>query len=591
MSATSLIFTISLVDLARQGWNRVQSDLRAVSKTSDATAQSFRRMSTSFKVAAGAAAASYAAYRMLKPAVAVAGDLQEEMLGIRAELSGSGKEARTLANELAAIKNTAFTVQSYTPFNMTQIVGLQKELVKAGATVEQVTGKTGAAAAAAALATYEKLDPVVTGKALIGIATPFKIAADQYVGLADQISRASSASTAGTEEIVETAKYAALHMALLGKSSREMLVFSALMAQVGIKGTEAGTAIKNFFIKAAGVKQFKDANGNLVSMAKMVSILRESLKGKGKADKETFLNKIFGEQGMPAAMALLEEGANSFESISKAMEDSLSLTEKLSISMEGFNRQLTSLKGSATSTIAEMFTPALAPLTAIVAKMNEWITKWKFLRDNGFQETVSKGAMGGVVAGGVVAVAATAAGLLYGLKTVKSAGGVMAFLKRLGGTGAGITAGLGVQAATGVTPVFVTNWPAGGIGAGGTDTPGAGGLKRYLSGSELTINAAGDAEGAVLSTLGKAGVIGAVVSLAAAAALVYKSGYESNWKDSIPPSQQESMREVLGVSGKKPEIRNDINLNMTFGEKWKAANVHSSDPNTTVTPTVNRGRF
>jgi hypothetical protein len=223
--------------------------------------------------------------------------------------------------------------------------------------------------------------------------------------------------------------------------------------------------------------------------------------------------------------------------------------------------------------------------------MNEWITKWKFLRDNGFQETVSKGAMGGVVAGGVVAVAATAAGLLYGLKTVKSAGGVMAFLKRLGGTGAGITAGLGVQAATGVTPVFVTNWPAGGIGAGGTDTPGAGGLKRYLSGSELTINAAGDAEGAVLSTLGKAGVIGAVVSLAAAAALVYKSGYESNWKDSIPPSQQESMREVLGVSGKKPEIRNDINLNMTFGEKWKAANVHSSDPNTTVTPTVNRGRF
>lgn len=590
MSATSLVFTISLVDLARQGWTRVRSELQSIAKTSDDTGKAFQRMRTSFKAAAAAAGATYAAYRALRPAIGVAGELQEELIGVRSELMGSGKDARVLATELAAIKNTAFAVQSYTPYDMTQIVALEKELVKAGATVAQVTGKAGAAAAAAALATYEKLDPVVTGKALIGIATPFKIAADQYMGLADDISRASSASTAGTEEIVETSKYAAMHMALLGKSSREMLVFSALLAQAGIKGSEAGTAIKNFFIKAAAVKEFKDAHGNLIAMDKMVDVLRKRLKGKGAAEKETLLKEIFGEQGMPAAMALLEEGANSFEAISRAMQESLSLTEKLAEAMKGFNRQWTSLKGTAKSTVAEMFIPALSPLTKIVEKMNEWIAKWKFLRENGFQEAVSKGALGGVAAGGAVAGLATIAGLAYGSKTIKAAGGLGSFLKRLGGKAAGITEGLGVQAATGVAPVFVTNWPANmgsdisGMASSGGSTTGFG----RKAADWLAWLLAPIAARAPLAI----GVTAGGVALAAGAGAYYsKTGWERNWKDSIPPSELESMREVLGVAGKRgvPEVRNDINLNMNIGEGRPA--VVSSDPNTRVNLSVNRGRF
>ncbi len=92
-------------------------------------------------------------------------------------------------------------------------------------------------AAAAALATYEKLDPVLTGKALIGIGTPFKIAASGYADLADQISRAASASTA---EIAEAAKYAAGPLASMQRSSSEMLTLIALMAQQGVKGLMAG---------------------------------------------------------------------------------------------------------------------------------------------------------------------------------------------------------------------------------------------------------------------------------------------------------------------------------------------------------------
>ena len=47
-------------------------------------------------------------------------------------------------------------------------------------------------------------------------------------------------------------------------------------------------------------------------------------------------------------------------------------------------------------------------------------------------------------------------------------------LRGLGKTGAGIAAGKAIETATGVTPVFVTNWPAGGIGTA-DGVPGAAG--------------------------------------------------------------------------------------------------------------------
>ncbi|MBI5234731.1 MAG: phage tail tape measure protein [Deltaproteobacteria bacterium] len=499
MSVSSVAIQFTIVDALSKGVSAIKDRLHALSGASKEVKRDFDRMAASFKYAAITGLATRELYKGMKPAIGLAGDLQQEMLGVKAELMGAGKDARQLAEELKAIKSTAFDVQSWTPFDMTQIAALEKELIKAGASVEDITGKTGAAAASAALAVYERLDPVSTGKALIGISTPFKITAAGFMDLADTISRAASASTVGAAEIAESAKYAAGPMSSLGKSSKEMLALSAVMAQVGIQGSQAGVALKEFFLEAAKQKIFRDAKGSLLPTIKIIETMREKLKGMGEAQKSEVLGKVFGERGMQAALALLNDGKGSYKDIAAAMEQGISLQEKLNESMSGFNNQMLALKGTFRSTIADLYQPALPILTAIVAKTNELVSTLG--RASQKNETIGKAATGlsftGLGLGAAAALALGGAGVFYGRKVLKGTGGVGGLLKGVGSDAAGIAKGKAVEAATGVTPVFVTNWPATGYaGSNAADAlKSVGGLKKLPFGAVKNLLTMGGAIG------------------------------------------------------------------------------------------------
>lgn len=473
------------------------------------------------------ATAGYIAAKM-RPGVQAASELQAELLGVRAELSGVGSDTAKMAKQMVEAKKTAFSVQAITPFDMGQIVALEKELVKAGATMQDVVGKKGAAAAAAALATYEKMEPVLAGTALIAIGTPFKIAADGYADLADKISRAASASTVGASDIAESAKYAAGPLAKLGRSKGEMLALVAVMAQVGVTGTMAGTSLKNFFLRAAKVKGLRKANGDLKSTVQIIDALRKKTKHMGNAKQAAYLTKIFGQEGLPVALAMLNRGKGSFEEIVAAMRDAAPLSEKLRIQMEGFGRQLDSLHGTGKSTMALLFEPALKPLTALIAKTNDWTAALgkAAMQYKDIGKVVSYGAGGVAAAIGLYGAGKLLTGGLAGMRVLRGLGGV-------GGLAGGIAKGKAVEAASGVTPVFVTNWPghataraAGEIGTGAALAEGAAG------GGALT------AAGVVLAPI-------AVTAIAAAAS--QKIGQHLAERD----AKAMSTKELLALRGRQ----------------------------------------
>ncbi len=493
MSVASLAIKFTAIDQLSQVVGRVKSRLASLAAGGEEVQAAFDRMNKSFKWAAISAVGTRTLAKSLKPALDAAGNLQSEMLGARAEMAGAAKNAKELEKNLTKIKSTAFTIQAWTPFNQAQIVALEKQLLKSGAAVSDVIGKQGAAAASAALAVYENMDAAKTGKGLIGIATPFGIKASEFMELADMVSRTASAAPVGAAEIVETAKYAAPAMAKLKRPIKEMFTLSAMLAKSGVDASMAGTALREFFTEAAKTKTFRDAHGNLKDLAEITNILQENLKGLGEAKQLEILDKIFGRRGSQVAFALMSEGEGSYENINDAMKGSLSLQQKLRIRMRGFFKQLESLSGTSTSVLAELFQPALKWLTPVVKKTNEWMTALGEIaqKNKSLSAAVSGASLGGVAAGTAATIGLTAAGQA-------------------------------VEAVTGVQPVFVTNWPAGGVGGGG-ETPGtvlageasrrtAGGLLRWVGNSPSFLPAAW------LGRLASMGSLGATLAGSAATA-------------------------------------------------------------------------
>lgn len=591
MSVSSVAIQITLVDLISRGLTGVRDRLKGLAESSHDTKMAFDRMGKSFKYAAMSAIATRGMYQGMKPAVAAASDLQAELIGTRAELMKSGKSAKQLNKEMADIKKTAFSVQAWTPFDMGQIVALEKTLVKAGANINDVIGETGAAAATAALAVYENLDPAQTGKALIGIGTPFKITADKYMELADTIARAASASTVGAGEIAETAKYAAGPMAKLGKSSKEMLALSAMMAQVGVTGTMAGTSLKNFFLKATGHKVFQDAHGNLKSTVDIIDILRKNLKGMGTAKQVSILKKMFGEEGMPVALAILEESKGSYEDIIKAMEESASLQKKINLAMGGFGKQFNSLGGTARSTMAQLFLPALVPLTKLISKTNEFVAAIgkAATEKESLGKAVSGLSLGAIGAGGLATVGMGATGLFYLRKVLKGTGGIKGLFTGGANTAAGIAKGKAVEAATGVTPVFVTNWPVamGAAGVASDIAAGSSGGFMKKAGSalkKLPLLAAGK-----VALAGGAGYgVGTYINKGLGALVEKTTG--GMYKG--PGFLGDALYDLFHSNEKNrpAETKNNINLNVRIDEKGRVF-TESDSMNTELNTNLKRGKF
>ncbi len=515
--ALNLALTITAADLFSGVMRKFENRITGAGGAARRVRKDYDTMVTSVNRGIKSLAVGGYIVAKMRPGIAAAADLQEEMIGVRAELGGAGTSAAELARHLTDVRKTAFGVQSSTPFNIGQVVALEKELIKAGANIQDVIGERGAAAVSAALATYEKLDPVLTGKALIGIGTPFKIAASGYADLADQISRAASASTTGA---AEAAKYAAGPLASMQRSSSEMLTLIALMAQQGVKGSMAGTSLKNFFLKAAEQQMFRNANGELKSTVEIIEILRKKTDGMGGAQRSGILTKVFGQEGLPVALALLQKGEKSFEDIVQSMHDAQSLSDKLDEAMKGLNRQIDSLGGTGKSTLAILFQPALKPLTAVIGKTNEWTAALgKAALEN---ENVGKAVTYGTAAvgGGAIAygVGKLFQGGLAGLRVMKG-------LKGLGGAAAGIATGKAVEAATGVAPVFVTNWPGGGMLGGGMGGMAAGGVAgKIFSRAKTTLGLLASTPLSKLSMFGAGAVGTAGAGLAAAGAAGYGIG-------------------------------------------------------------------
>ncbi len=592
-NAMNLAIQITLIDMLSGIASRVKNSILSLGDAGKKVKNDFEQMQSSItKGLKAIAVSSYAMHKAL-PGVKAAGDLQESMIDVKMNLMEAGKSARDLDAELSQVKGTAIEVSKVAPFSAQDVVDIQNTFLKAGLNMKDVIGKSGAAFTATALATITKEAPNTIAESLVSIASPFNIKGEGYGELADFLQKVDTASVTTVPELMEGMKYVAGNAANMKVSWKDTLVAMGAMSQQGLRGSIAGTSLNDFLLRLNAITpmsrkvmqhlglSFHDAKGQLKPLHDIVEQLRTKFGKLQDRQKIVGLEKIFGIEGARAALALMHEGEGSWEAVAENIQKAVSLQDKMDERLKGFNANLKALAGTAKTTLATLFDPVLQPLTKILSLLNEATGKLgEFAEKNKAFATAVSGGVGAVAVGaGAYGLFNILKGGAAGARVLKGLGGVKGLLKGFGGTAAGIAQGKAVEAVTGVTPVFVTNWPANFGGSAAETAAGIAGKAGMLK--------------KIAPFAGKAGLVGAVAGGG------YAIGTGINWLlnkgvSGLTGGKNDSLGGWLyDLLHKKenPEVKNNITMNVSIDDKGRVI-AETSDMNTKANiNTMKRGQF
>jgi TP901 family phage tail tape measure protein len=606
-----LALQLTAVDMMSGVLDSMKKRIVGLGPAADEVGRHFEQMNRHLTAGLKAAAATRYAMDQIAKGITPAADLQEAMINVKTNLMESGKDAKVLNAELARVRATAVDLQKIAPFSAQDVVEIENTFLKAGVKLNDITSKRGAAFAATALATITKDAPATIAEGMVSIAAPFNLKGGNYGELADYLQRVDNASITTVPDLIEGAKYVSGKAAELKISWKEMLQAQGVLAQQGLKGSMGGTALNDFIsrlamgsriarksvaeVNAEMQKQgrdpleFWDKDGKLKSFPVIVANLRKSMEGLTDRQREVAAQKIFGEQGGRAAAALSHGGEGSWESIGTSIEGAITLQQKMDEILKGFNAANKSLSGTAKTTVASIFTPMLDSLTLVENKLNTVVSGV-----GEFAESHKKITTGANVLLGGAAVGAAGYGVYHllraamsGGKVLSGVGGIKGLLKGGAGTALGIAEGKALQAATGVNPVFVTNWPSGLGGIAGDLAGGVagGGLTKVLGkGKGVLAAAAGLLPEAGM--VAGAGALGYAIGAGINRSLGWLSGKMTGGKYSGAGWLGEKVFDMTH----KSETKNDIKLDIAIDGNGRAI-TKSSDPNTRSAINMKRGSF
>jgi len=596
----NLALQFTAVDIASGIVNRIKNSVLSLGSSAGNVKKDFEQMQSSVtKGLKAIAVSSYAMHKAL-PGVKAAGDLQEAMLGVKMNIASSAKDAKELTSMLSQVKGTAISVSANAPFSAEDVVRIENSLLKAGLDLKDVIGESGAAFAATALASLSGVAPEIVGDSLANIGTVFKFKGEDYKEFSDWLTRVDDAAATSLPKLIYGLQMSGSSAAALGISSKDSVTALGALSPLGDR---AGSSFNNFLLaitskgkelRGMGLKMFE--GGKFVGLEKATDSLKKRF-GDIK-DEEVRLKKltdIFGEEGGRAANTFINADKG-FKDIENSAKGSLSMAQKMSIWSTGMNASLKMLGGTAKSTLASIFDPLLVPLTKVISLLNTATGKLgEFAEKNkAFAASISGGIGAAALGAGAYGLLNILKGGAAGARVFKGLGGVKGLLKGFGGSAAGIAQGKAIEAATGVTPVFVTNWPANFAAETAAGLSGkAGKLKDLFTGRGANkLLGAGGLKGML-----RVGTTALLVSAAAAGG--YALGTGANYMLN---------KGVSGLTGGKndsiggwlydflhkkenPEVKNNITMNVSIDEKSRVI-AETSDMNTKANiNTMKRGQF
>lgn len=284
--------------------------------------------------------------------------------------------------------------------------------------------------------------------------TAFGMSAQDSGRFADVLAAASSNANTNVGLMGYTFKYVAPLAGSLKYSVEDVALAIGLMANAGIKGEQAGTALRSTFTRlikppkeaAEAMKKLgisvKNADGSVKPLNATLVDLRKAFKGLSDSEKAEYASMMAGQEAMSGFLALVNASDGDFDKLSKAIRESEGeagrQAKTMNANLKGQLKQFQSVTESIGISIYDKFkkslTKAFADVNGSLGDLNKSITNGE-LAGSFDRLGESVGVLVKALADGLIVALPVAIGLFTWL--VDNGDTVIAML---GGIGAGFAA-------------------------------------------------------------------------------------------------------------------------------------------------------
>ncbi len=291
-----------------------------------------------------------------------------EGIGIAAVKAGSDFEAQmsrvkaisgATGTEFEKLKDQAIQLGADTSFSASQAAEGMENLAAAGFTTNEIMeAMPGLLDMAAASGEDLANSSEIAASTLRG----FGLEAEEAGHVADVLAENANRTNAAVSDTGEAMKYVAPLARAAGISFEETAAAIGIMANAGIKGSQAGTTLRGAISRLSkptddmrdameelGIS-FYDSNGKMKSLSEQVGMLEGAFSGMTDEQKNNYLVTLYGQEALSGMLALINEGQGSLADLTKSYENCDGSAKKAADTMrDNLKGAIDELGGSAES--------------------------------------------------------------------------------------------------------------------------------------------------------------------------------------------------------------------------------------------------
>ena len=368
--------------------NQLERERQALARVTQARERYSRAQETAGKLKTGgalaigaAAAGGYAAGRFLQPAIGFG----KEMSRVQA-LTRIDKNSP----QFKALREQALKLGSETQFTASDAASGQSFLAMAGFTPQAIQAALPGVLNMALAGGVELGETADIGS---NILTQFNLTADQMDRVGDTLTAAFTRTNTDLRALGETMKYTGPVAAKLGISLEEAAAMAGMLANNGLRGSDAGTAMRASLsrlasppkaaadaLKELGVS-VADARGKMRPMEDVLLDLYKATQKYGQVDQVSFFKDIAGEEAFVGLQTLvaaagsgelqkltreLQGARGEADRVAKVMADNLDGDLKnLDSAWEGLRIRISDLVDGPLRSVTQWLTRVLEKITSL----------------------------------------------------------------------------------------------------------------------------------------------------------------------------------------------------------------------------------